>query len=551
MKKRLTFLLLLCISAALIICLNFQTIVNAITHQNAYWYEWNTSLYVDTALGENVYRVQKEESMSIFTNGYQNAIEKKIAQLVNKSQNSVLIYNPYGTNTASFYYTFKSDVAYQIKYTIHVDDDNISDYIQIAKTNQIDTNTYAYQFIGFVYGESNKLTIEYLQEEQCIKKQTYTIQMPNSASESNEVLEVSNSSSTPLSNGLYAVFGLDKNFQSNIYLYDNEGVLRSEYVLKNYRSDRLLFIDDTMLYAYKKNGFIQVNSLGKIINIYNFDGYEQHHDFIYDEQNHRLLILVNEKGSDTIEDVIIALDLTTKKVSKLVDMKTLLPKLYQAATLPEEGNTYGGDELDWIHLNSLTLKDDSLIVSSRELSTIIKIDNIDHQPSIDYMISDESLYTDSVYADLLLNKEGSFISQSGQHSITYEKDDTLSDSQYYLIMFNNNFTSSRTRPDLDYSAFVGAGSYTDGTQSYYYKYLVDEKAGTYRLVESVSLPYSSIVSNVQNYENHIITSSGKSHCFNEYDEQGNLIAQFNYNAEKYAYRIFKYRFDGIYFSSKV
>lgn len=303
-----------------------------------------------------------------------------------------------------------------------------------------------------------------------------------------------------------------------------------------------------MLYSYKKNGFIKVNSLGRITNIYNFTGYTQHHDFIYDENTNSLLILANENNIDTIEDVIISLNLDSNEITKIIDMKELLPDLYDLAVSPEEGNTYGGDELDWIHLNSLTLDGDSLIVSSRELSTIIKINEIYTNPTIDYLIADDSLYTDSTYADLLLDKEGDFVSQSGQHSITYEFNDLLEEGQYYLIMSINNFTSARTRQDLDFSAFVGAGTYQSGTQSLYYKYLVDENNGTYTLVESVSLPYSSIVSNVQDYKSHIISSSGKSHCFNEYDSDGNLIRQYDYDAEKYAYRVFKYEFSEIYFS---
>lgn len=37
-----------------------------------------------------------------------------------------------------------------------------------------------------------------------------------------------------------------------------------------------------------------------------------------------------------------------------------------------------------------------------------------------------------------------------------------------------------------------------------------------------------------------------SHCFNEYDENGILIRQYNYEAKKYAYRIAKYSFSTIY-----
>lgn len=128
----------------MIICANYNHIIKAFTTNNAYWYKWNISLTLDGSIGENIYSVTMPEEMSIFTNGYQDAIEEKIEKLVNNSESSILIYNPYGTNTASFYYTFNSEKEYEITYQIHVEDDSISDFIQDAKTNKIDDNTYAY-----------------------------------------------------------------------------------------------------------------------------------------------------------------------------------------------------------------------------------------------------------------------------------------------------------------------------------------------------------------------------------------------------------------------
>ena len=86
-----------------------------------------------------------------------------------------------------------------------------------------------------------------------------------------------------------------------------------------------------------------------------------------------------------------------------------------------------------------------------------------------------------------------------------------------------------------------------GDASKYYKYLVDENAGTYELVESFDVAYSSIVSSVQDVENNHVTSSGKSNCYAEYDEDGELIIQFNYTSQKYAYRVFKYDFCRVWF----
>lgn len=284
--------------------------------------------------------------------------------------------------------------------------------------------------------------------------------MPSATKEENTTLQMEEGESTEeLSEGLFAVFGLDKSFNSNIYLYDNEGILRSEYVLENYRSDRILFLEEETLYSYCKDGFIKVNSLGKITAFYSIEGYEQHHDFIYDEKTNQLLVLANEIGTTTIEDVVIALDLDTNTTRKIIDMKKLLPEVYSLAVSPVDGNTYGGDELDWIHLNSLSLLDDQLLVSSRELSTIIKIDNIYTNPTIDYAIAEPTIYDEDIATqDLLLNKSEDFISQAGQHSVQYVEDDSLDEGQYYITMYNNNYTASRTRQDIDYSAIEGAGT---------------------------------------------------------------------------------------------
>ena len=114
-------------------------------------------------------------------------------------------------------------------------------------------------------------------------------------------------------------------------------------------------------------------------------------------------------------------------------------------------------------------------------------------------------------------------------------------------MFNNNFGNAATIPSFDWSLYPGVGTFAKGEHSYYYKYLVDEKKGTYELVQSFALPYSSIVSSVEQIGGNIAFSSGMSKCFGEYDSDGNMIRTFYYNANKYSYRILKYDFKGFYY----
>lgn len=552
MIKNKTKYSIILIVIAIFLGLNFSSIHAYLSEvQNKSYYQSALHLNINSAMGENIYSINSQYELDIYNSYYQEEVSNKIDGLMKKNEiekTPVIIYNPYGTNTSSFYFSYFADKDCTLEYTVHVNDEDISDYKQNATTSKVQEGIYASQLIGFIPNMENTVTIQIKDGDTVVQSYTYTMNVPKSESNVQTKLEVSElAEGQELSDGLYAMFGLDKSFDSNIYLFDNEGILRSELPLKNYRSDRIIFTDETMIYSYRKSGLIEVDKLGKIVEFYDFDGYKQHHDFIYDEENNKFLILVNKDGESTIEDFVIAVDADTKEVSEVANMKELLPSLYEQALSPEEGNTYGGDELDWIHLNSLTLDGDDLIVSSRELSSIIKISDIYGKSKVDYIIADENIYSDSEYADTLLSKASDFISQTGQHAITYEEDDSLEEGQYYLYMFNNNFTSSRTRQDIDWSFIEGAGTYTKGDNSYYYKYLVDEKEGTYDLVDKIAIPYSSIVSSVQEYENNIVSSSGMSTCFNEYDSDGNLIRQFNYDAEKYAYRVFKYSFIGFYF----
>ena len=91
------------------------------------------------------------------------------------------------------------------------------------------------------------------------------------------------------------------------------------------------------------------------------------------------------------------------------------------------------------------------------------------------------------------------------------EDDSLADGQYYLYMFNNNYASSSAYTSFDWSLYPGTGDFESGTKSMYYKYLVDESKGTYKLVSSFTL-------------------------------------KFTYDADKYAYRVLKYDFKNYWYS---
>ncbi len=522
------------------------------------WVKDNVSVVLNAKYGEGIYCIEKNEAILPYNVHHRAVVDELMSELCSGNHTisePLMIYNPYGTNNLAINMYFETEKPSSISYTISVSDPEIPDYNQILNTGSGAryATSHEYQIIGFVPGFINQLTMTATDENGTETTYSFTIDLGSVSCESATILaDVKGESEAQLTEGLFVLFGLDKAFNANNYIYDNHGILRADLVINDYRSDRIEFIDNKLYYSTDVDEFAVIDRLGRIEKIYTIDGYTMHHDYIYDEAHNSFLILVNsdEEEDSTIEDLIISLDLSTGEVTELVDMKDLLPEIYETAKMPASGeNTYGGTGLDWIHLNSLSLVNDDgdIVVSGREISTIIYIENIYETPKVKYMIADEKVYADTSYNALVLEKVGDFVNQAGQHTITYEANDDLEDGQYYLLMYNNNYGASNTREDFPWNAYTGVGTFAKGDASKYYKYLVDENVGTYELMESFDVAYSSIVSSVQDVEGNHVTSSGKSNCYAEYDEEGVLIRQWNYTSQKYAYRVFKYDFKGIWF----
>lgn len=512
--------------------------------------------FVLSDISDEVYQVEMDEDVDsevdTFSENYQVIVDNKIRDLMIEPysfEEPFLMIDPYNTNTTAINIYFEDEGV--VEYTVHVEDDSIPDYTNTLYQTKVENN-YGSSIIGLVAGYENEVHMTLTLEDGTVKENDFVFNMKNIKNSGNvsTTLEVEEGNSvSSLEDGLYAVLGHDKNYNADIYLYDNNGVLRSELNLEDYRADRIIFTDDdSMSYSSNDDELIKVNALGKIEQTYYLGDYEMHHDYRYDEDHERLLILASKKESETIEDCIISLNLRDGSVKEIIDMKDLLPEMYKKAFHPEE-NDYGGSELDWVHLNSIDFIDeDSIVVSSRELSSVIAIDNIYDEPTIRYILSVPEMYEGTSYSDLVYQKNGDFTASAGQHSVVYEEDDSLPEGSYYLYMYNNNYGGSATLPDFDFTIyFPGVGNYQEGEASYYYQYLVNETDKTFTLVKKIPVDYSSIVSSSQELGNNIITSSGLSHLYAEYDQDGDLIRKFKYTSKKFAYRVFKYDFNDFWF----
>lgn len=487
----------------------------------------------------------------IFTQSYQKETDDQLKAL-KKGKNytfnkPLIVWNAYGTYTTSLYYYAKNDRASYAVCTVEASEAGASPYKRTLKSvsGKKYVTTHEYQIKGLVPGAKNKITMQFFNEDgRAVGKTHFYVTALKDDVIPAILKKNTGTSKAKMSDGLFCLFGHDKADVSNIYQYDNNGVSRGRMPLNKYRTDRFLFIKGQLVYSYDYNKIAFTNCIGKVTRTIDIGNYQFHHDFRYDKKHDKIICLVNNLDKDTIEDTIVQVDVKTGKTSMLFDCEKILPLMRKLAIQRKGGrNTYGGTELDWIHINSFDFLDDgnSLVLSSREQSSILKIKNIYTKPELDYVIHRGTIYNGTDIAKYQLKREGDFVANAGQHMITVEYDDSLPEGQYYLYMFNNNYGKATSIPTFDWSMYPNVGNFKSGT-SYYSKFLVDEKTRTYKLAQQFSLPYSAIVSSVQHLGGNIPFSSGMSKTFGEYDKDGKLIKSFEYEADKYSYRVMKYEF---------
>ena len=464
------------------------------------------------------------------------------------------VWNPYGTGSNGLYLYFEAPgEGLTVHYRIHTQEEGIPDFE--ADANAGTGTEKEFLVIGRVAGTVNELEVTRNGADGTeVSTVTYRVEAPKTASGYNVVLEETEGTSRQeLTEGLYYTLGI-QGYYGHMFLFDNDGVLRYEMLLDGYKPDRVLFDDGEMLLCVSANQIGKVNSLGRVTKLYTLNGYVMHHDYCYGEDG-TLLVLATRKNSrdDGVMDRILEVDMETGAVTEIVDLRKMLPDYYSTAKKVTETDPFfwQAGTRDWIHVNTIDyMDDDSIVLSSRETSTILKIRDLHGEPQLGYLIGDSSYWEGTGYEGYSYEKVGDFADQYGQHTVTVVEEPGMEEGTYYLMMYDNNYYANSTRTD-DYEPVLPESVSTDlmGDEkpSHVYWYLVDENAGTYELVNSFDVPYSSIVSSVQIVGDNYVVNSGVSHVFGEYDSEGNMIRQFEYECTMQGYRVMKDTFEGYWF----
>lgn len=523
--------------------------------------------YAEAELGDGLRAVQlipddiEEEGFTFYDTAVQQRLAGALDSLKNGGMNwtattPLAVLNPFGTAGNELYLYFQTDVATKVSYTIHVEDEDIPDFSAYAAdaSGQEYTRTHEFQIIGLVPGETNHVTMtisgSWGNARQIVN---FTVDMPETRSGYATKLEVTDGSSeTAQAGGLFAMMRVN-GYLGYGFFYDNDGILRYEMVLEGFGLDRMLFDGNEIITCVSSSKLARINGLGQVTQVYDLDGYELHHDIGFGTDG-EVLALAEVVEGETVEDRVLSIDLESGEVSELLDFTQVMDGYFAMTrpVTPTDDFFWQAGEWDWIHLNSLQYmaEDDSLIVSSRETSTIIKVANIHSDPTVDWLAGDSRFWTDTPYADLCLTQVGDFVPQYGQHCV--ELLDRESDGVYTLVIYNNNYWSLNTRDDfeLEVADSVGTDLYGDGSEtSQVYVYRIDENVRTFELANSFDVPYSSIVSDGVHCDNsqNWVVNSGVSMVFGEYDPDGVLIREYKYECTMQNYRTFKYDMTGFWF----
>ena len=501
----------------------------------------------------------EEDGFTYYDEGVQQRLGQQLMEMVGQGASMdapLAVLDPFGTGSNGLLLSFQTERRSQIRYTVHTTSVDLPDYTAVAQSSA-DGNSFSrnhcFLLIGLVPGETNEVTLEALGERGRVQQTvTFTIDMPEAISGYANQLDTTDGDSTAaLTDGLYYAMGLG-DYYGYTFFFDNDGVLRYEMVLEGFHSDRFLYTDGGLYTCVSSRKIALMSPLGQAVRVYDLGQYELHHDINWGPDG-TILALVNDTKQDTVMDVVVSLNPETGEVSEMVDFSELMDGYYGEMTHPVPitgGSFWQAGEDDWLHLNSVQYmeKDDSILVSSRETSTIIKVSDIQGTPTLSAFIGDPAFWADTPYADLCYAMDGDFVAQYGQHDVELVADDSLEDGQYLLRMYDNNYWSLSTRDGYDPElADSVSTSLTSGDASYITFYLVDDNAKTFSLVEQHAVPYSAIVSNAQEIGGNFVVNSGVAHQFGEYDSDGNLIRSFDYDCMMNGYRVMKGDFVGYWF----
>ena len=465
----------------------------------------------------------------------------------------LVIYNPYGINAHSVYVYFTTAVPMKSSYRVSVTAGEIPTFDGQCNDKEEYTTMHEYLLIGLTAEASNRISLSMEDQEGNACVRTFYVTAGSRMGIGNQKLDVERGTSQAApAAGMFVHFGNVSGTKEAIQIYDNDGILRSEFPVIEGLGKRMLFHEDLLYFNCSEKEIVGIDRFGRAKRVYSTGTYTMGEDFCLDTTAQKLLVLASKAPAEgktaSVNDILISVDLVSGEVKELLDMGILLDE-YKAGCVKNEAGV-----LDWLGLNSIQKWDDTgVLLGAREASAAIKVKDVYGIPMLDYIVGDRGMFAGTGYENHVLTKEGSFQSFFGANTFTCVKEEGMPSGVYALYLYDNHIAGTESRPELDYSVMgkkLGS-SLKKGTESYFCKYVVNETARTWEQTEEFVLDYSGYKGSAQlTPEGHLVTDTAARFAYSEFDENRTLIRKYTAAGTEYLGRVFKYDFDGFFFAGE-
>lgn len=382
--------------------------------------------------------------------------------------------NPYQTSPLTALVIFQTDQVAKVKYTV------VGKSANTSITNQVNSDYSTQHQIPIVglYSGANTVKLQVTYQDGTTTEQTLAIktttELPKYLQQTKIKVTKNNKQQMAIGDNKLT-FMIRTTKQS--FAIDADGAIRwystlyVQHMLQPIHNGHLLLLSKKTQSAMVYNDLLETDYLGRVYKEYTFraktsnnDGGKEttvlHHDII-ELPNHDLVATVND-GSDYVEDTMVVISAQTGKITKVIDLKKLLPTaMYTKYKAASDG------DVDWFHQNSVYYDDNdqSLLISGRNQDMIMKIDL--QTDKIKWIYSGKKASTwPQKYRSLLLTPTKGTTITGGQHGLNLLSDDNNNPSSENILLYDNNI-------DVTNGDAKTSGKYSQGVQ-----YHIDTKKMT-------------------------------------------------------------------------
>ncbi|WP_412988775.1 aryl-sulfate sulfotransferase [Pediococcus siamensis] len=434
----------------------------------------------------------------------QKGITKNLTQKAKNSQyNLDNIYtklNPYKVSPLSAVAIFHTNKAAKVSYTV-VGKTNKTSITNTVKTY---SKSHTLQILGLYAGYNNTVKIKVIYRDGTSATRTIhiqTAQLPSSlasikikvskANKKKMALGTGNSKLTFMVRTTISGKNESKNFSFGI---DADGAIRwyttrpTSHIFKQLNNGNLLIWTKSKASNSYFNELVEMNYEGKIKRTYRLNhkawgkakgskkqNHNQIHHDVTELPNQDLIATVSDGGRTYVEDTMIVISHKAGKITKVINMKNILPSKFYRKYNATKSSKYMGKR-DWFHQNSVYYDktDKSLIISSRNQNLVMKIDY--KTQKIKWILSGKKRSAwPKRYRKYLLKASGKMIWPGGQHAAIVNPATLGKKNSLNVLIFNNNIAVGKTKKSLTESS----GKYSEGVE-----YKINEKKRTIKVVDS-------------------------------------------------------------------